>query len=299
MKYDIIILIFILLILYVILIYCKYKEPFNSVLDLPTGVYTDSGVCSNNCTGTPCSSNNLNGYCTATGTVCSSGVCKAPVCGGKSISSSGAYSENNSGFCKDGSSSCQNGRCIISKNCGNPDIINDRSLTGVCLNNNTCENGRCNLNLKHCSATDSSATGCNIPGYTCANGNCVSYIRTPNFSFGGYNPSNPPINGLTDLENRVFTGVDLYDRQNVTVEQCKTVCNQDPNCGAFTRPFDQDDNYTLGTCYFKKRFNDSKGNMLSNRYSATQYPFNSWIKAREYEKINIKRSTDGKIFPLL
>jgi hypothetical protein len=38
--------------------------------------------------------------------------------------------------------------------------------------------------------------------------------------------------------------------------------------------------------------------MISNRYGYPSYAYNSWIKAGEREKLNIKRSTDGKIFSL-
>jgi hypothetical protein len=297
-KDTVLLLIFVFVFSYYIIVYYeeekdqeKDQEKFNSVLDIPTGFYTDKVLCQSSPLGPVCSSKNTDGYCTDNNKICFGGSCTTPVCGGSSISVDGSiYSQNSTGYCS-GNYSCNNGSCESPVFCGTNSGF---SRSGVCFDGvSTCKNGVCDPNIRYCGQ---GGTGCSVSGYNCINGRCIDYVKSSNFSFGGYNSTNLQT-GLTDTENKVFQNVDIGTIQNANLSDCKTACNNNVNCGAFTRSAAlSDDN--RGDCYLKKRFNDSKGNMLSNRYGIPSYAYNSWIKVGEREKLNIKRSIDGKIFSL-
>jgi len=295
-KDTILILTFLFIFSYCIIVYYddNEEEKFGSELELPTGYYTNQLLCQSSPSGPVCSTGVPNGYCSDTTKVCFGGTCVLPVCGGGSSGSTG-YLENQTGYCS-GNYSCNKGKCEISDYCGLPQL----PRTGICIfdSTQTCKEGTCDPNNKYCGL---GGTGCSLsPDYICnlASGRCLGYVKTSNFSFGGYNSITPnPQPGLSDSENKFFTNVDIGTYTNGTVEQCKTACNENIECGAFTRSATIADNVS-GDCYLKKRFNDAKGNMISNRYGYPSYAYNSWIKAGEREKLNIKRSTDGKIFSL-
>jgi hypothetical protein len=116
-------------------------------------------------------------------------------------------------------------------------------------------------------------------------------VVSPN-DFGIYNEATPNAftNGLTDAENKLFSGVDMGTVSNSTTAECQAACDSKVSCNGFTRPIGQGD-LVKGECFLKKIPVLAGGEMLSN-ISGPNYK--SWVKTQGYRKMKLK-DQNGRI----
>jgi hypothetical protein len=128
------------------------------------------------------------------------------------------------------------------------------------------------------------------------------YIKSSTYGFGRYNPDAPLVNSinptkavnLSDSENNKFQYIDIVEDYNGTLDQCKTHCDDNIDCGAFGRSNTTLDS-KIASCYFKKQLpmDDTNNYILSNRIGT---PYNIWIKTTK-TPLTIKNA-NGEIITL-
>jgi hypothetical protein len=231
------------------------------------------------------------------------------------------------------------GSCIRTSDCDTNLVCENNTCKRACMLSSDCNSGQtCQAGVCKSEINTGCIPACGV-GKTCVNRTCVAVSSCTTDTDCSSNSTQKKCNNGTCVEcksdldcgdrkicspenkctfqttqgtitnmYRLLTTHDFSDSNNIDVQGsnsvnlqgCKTLCDSESSCKAFTRPANLDDN-TAGICRLKKGPLGSDNVIFSDENSSTENPpkaNNSWVKIPQTNSMIPDSSNDAKNFYL-